>query len=558
MPAHLDFDCPLSPPAPWSDSSNTPDSGDVANASLSWPFDVSVDPDELHDFIFHTDEHDPAAFLFDGEGDSGQPAGGETRSDDVAQDLPPRGGEAAAAAVPERGEATLYAPIHRSLRAKRVVCQSACVHCRRAKTRCDGQRPCSRCTAHGRAGECQDRPADEIERGRQNRKRKPRAQSNKAGQQQHPNSSDDQQSPAAAPVAPARARVSLFDLECQSLTSPAARLAFGQSTILRHSTVDRVNRLCATRPAADPARRYFIRGVHLFFVKWADALSAAEFDLFVRGRLPGTDPTAAVAPLPPCLRMWERVETRPLFLDWSPSPSVCDADTVADAPPTLRITTGPAAQRAVHRWESRVAATSPQQEPSEAQVQGAAAQPVEELFSCLGIADSPAHSAAGAEDARPRTSPLHAPWCPVRTGIAVGEAAAPCSDPAHPPAPLPCVCFHATALPISMSVNAAWEALYGWSQAEVREQLLQRGSSIQTEWFEPESWWSLHCLLASHALIDKRNGYRFRAFVLIRTRHNTELPCMVDKRIVDSGDGSSQAVLNITPLEQLAQPQPVR
>ena len=52
-------------------------------------------------------------------------------------------------------------------------------------------------------------------------------------------------------------------------------------------------------------------------------------------------------------------------------------------------------------------------------------------------------------------------------------------------------------------------------------------------------------------LVDKRLGYRFRAFVVIRTRWGVELPCMLEKRIVELGDGFSQAVQTTTPLAQL-------
>ena len=564
MQSWHDLDTPL--PAPWSDSGSTPDSLDAPN--LSWPFDSDTNPDELHDFIFDNDDSgdEPLTILFDGDGGQSSGIGASMLGDrlgkaadeyDVVNSAEPSTAAEAAVVVAAEGETAPYAPIVRSSTAKRVVCQSACVHCRRAKTRCNGQRPCARCTTQGRADECTDRPTEEIERGKQNRKRKPKANSNKTTQQ-HPLNSADVTTPPQ-PTDPTHPLIDPlqswpFLTQCRSLTSPAARLAFGQSAILRHSIVARVNRLCATRPADDRARRLFIRAVHLFLSKWSDAISPTEFDMFVVGRLPGTDPNATVAPLPSCLRMWQHVETRPLFLDWTPSPSVCEADATSDAFPTVRISAGPAAQRALERWENRLQATSEQQQPVTGQVQDGNEQPVEEVFSCLGISDTPVHAADDAQNKQPSSMPLHAPWCPVRAGLTTPNPPADSTvDHSYPPAPLPCVCFAATALPTSLTVNAAWERMYGYSQAEVRQQLMRRGSSVQMEWFAAESWWSLHCLIASHALIDKKNGYRFRAFVVIRTRWGAELPSMVEKRIVELGDGATHSIMTFTPLAQVTQ-----
>ena len=559
------LDSPLSTIAPSSDShsGSTPDSLDIPN--LSWPYD-SIDPNALHDFIFDapdTDD-DPFAFSFDDDGSQG--AVGVVAPLDhyyptaTADDYPTV--DTASTATGE-GEEAPYAPIVRSVKAtKRVVCQSACVQCRRAKTRCDGQRPCARCATHGRAAECMDRPAEEIERGKQNRRRKPKA-INKTQQQLPPNITDD----TSPPLPPNRPTIdplppSPFDSQAQSLTSPAARLAFGQSAVLRQSIVDRVNRMCATRAADDPARIRFLRAVHLLLVKKADCCSAKEFDMFITNRLPGTDPTAHVEPLPACLRMWERLETRPLYLDWTTSPTVCDADETPDAPPTMRIRTGPAAHRAFAQWEGRAEALSEHQQPpppavapaGAGQAQNGAVQPIEELFSCLSISDTvgPAAPQAKAPSSR------HAPWCPVQSGIVPAPhstASADDTPSSHPPVPPPCVCFAATALPTSFSVNAAWERFYGYTQSELRLSALRRGTAIMTDWYATESWWALHSLLASHALIDRQTGYRFRAFVVIRTRWGAEVPCLLEKVVLEGGDGSSQAVQTTTPLAQLTQRQ---
>lgn len=102
-----------------------------------------------------------------------------------------------------------------------------------------------------------------------------------------------------------------------------------------------------------------------------------------------------------------------------------------------------------------------------------------------------------------------------------------------------------------MIANAAFERLLGYSQKELRLQLLRRNGTIMQDWYVPESWWALHALLASHALTDKRYGYRVRAFVVVRTRWGAELPCMMEKTIVDETDGYSYAVMTITPLAQL-------
>ena len=184
-------------------------------------------------------------------------------------------------------EGAQYGPIVPSStsRTKRVACQSACVQCRRAKTRCDGQRPCARCVSHGRVDECMDRPTEEIERGKQNRKRKPRKANAKPTTDNTDNTALPPTHPLLEPIPP-----SPFVAESLLLTSAAARLAFGQSAVLRQSIVDRVNRLCATRPADDEGRKRFIRSIHMLLLKRADAVSPTEFDLFIHGRLPGTDP----------------------------------------------------------------------------------------------------------------------------------------------------------------------------------------------------------------------------------------------------------------------------
>ena len=524
--AQLGFDSPLPLLAPLSDTQSTPDS--VGTPDSFWPYDTAPDPNELHDFILAADDDGRLAFAFDGDADvdSPQPSLAIPLLDSPTAEEEVRGAP--------------YAAV-RSSKSKRVVCQSACVRCRKAKTRCDGQRPCARCTSHDKTDECVDRPAEEVERGKQNRKRKPKLTNNTA---------------RTAPATTLGPALPLSPLPAVTLSlpydSPAAKLALGQSAILRQSIIDRVNRLYATRAVDDEGRRRFIRAVHLLLVKKADATSATEFDLFINGRLPGTHSNGPLQPLPACLRLWARVETRPLYLDWSISPTVCEADETADALPTVRIRTGPTAQRALERWESVQRMSEERQQPTTA-VSDEAVQPIEEIFSCLGVADPVEVSqASSVVQAPPPSGPLHAPWCPVRSGTQLPFASASFDDAVSPPAPLPCVCFAAAALPTALSVNAAWERLFGYSQAEVRLQLMRRGSAIMTDWYVADSWWAMHSLLASHALTDKRYGYRVRAFVVVRTRWGTELPCMLEKVIVEDQRGHSQAIQTVTPLAQLS------
>ena len=201
--------------------------------------------------------------------------------------------------------------------------------------------------------------------------------------------------------------------------------------------------------------------------------------------------------------MWSRVETRPLYLDWTVSPTVCEADETADALPTMRIRTGPRALRALQRWESRMEANGDVQQQSSSGVgDGEAVPAVEDVFSCLGISATEESSDAGGVGCSKATPsvPLHAPWCPVKCGVDTSDQQQQKQhDASFPPPPVPCICFSATALPTSWSVNAAWERLFGWSQAELRLQLMRRGSAIISDWYVPESWWALHSLLASHA-----------------------------------------------------------
>lgn len=147
---------------------------------------------------------------------------------------------------------------------------------------------------------------------------------------------------------------------------------------------------------------------------------------------------------------------------------------------------------------------------------------------------------------------MHAHWCPVFSGHPVSSSTdSSTADTFHPPAPLPCVCFSSTALPSALISNAAFERLLGYSQLELRQQAMRRGSAIMQEWYSADSWWALFSLLASHALTDKRHGYRVRAFVLVRTRWGAELPCMLEKVITEGVDGYSQSQLTLSPLAQL-------
>ena len=178
MDAPLELDSPMSLLHPLTDSLSTPDSLDAPD--LLWPYDLAPDPNELHDFIVSADDDGGAAFAFDG--DSDQPFALPGITPLLPLDEQAAAAAAAAAAVesvaPTVDTDGTYAPVLSSLKSKRAVCQSACVHCRRAKTKCDGHRPCARCTTHGRASECMDRPVEEIERGKQNRKRKPKRVNN--------------------------------------------------------------------------------------------------------------------------------------------------------------------------------------------------------------------------------------------------------------------------------------------------------------------------------------------------------------------------------------------
>ena len=558
----LGVDSPSSSLAALSDAHSTPDS--VYAADLLWPYDVNPDPEEVHDFIFHAD--DDAGFALTFDGDSDQPVGIAAPLDGRA----PAADDTMPALAAEEEDGGAYNPTLGSLKGKRVVCQSACVQCRKAKSRCDGARPCGRCAMHGRGDECVDRPVEEIERGKQNRRRKVGARKVKSPSQPPTIAATASASPALSlppqhssslPVLAAVSQPPVDQLLQSSplscfvpLDSVAARLSMGQSALLRQSIIDRVNRLCATRPADDPARCRFIRAVHLLLVKIADSITAAHFGLFINGQLPGPESRSGLAtPLPPCLAMWSRPATRPLYIDWTVSPTVCDADQTTDEAPTVRIRTGLAARRAMESWERRQQIAEQQQQSTAVQLQDAAVQPIEEIFSCLGVADTVESNEPSSHANTATSRPLHACWCPVFSGVPLSSASSPVdADSLALPAPLPCVCFAATALPTAMIVNAAWERLFGYSQSELRLQLMRRGCAVMMQWYVADSWWSLHALLASHALTDKRHGYRVRAFVVVRTRWGTELPCMLDKSIVEEADGHSQAVTTITPLPQLA------
>lgn len=42
--------------------------------------------------------------------------------------------------------------------AKKVLCGKACANCSKLKRKCDGQRPCGRCSHQGKGGDCVDNP----------------------------------------------------------------------------------------------------------------------------------------------------------------------------------------------------------------------------------------------------------------------------------------------------------------------------------------------------------------------------------------------------------------
>ena len=493
---------------------------------------------------------------------------------------PPASASASAWPLPVQSPAAASGASAPSMSRKARVCESACVPCRRAKTGCDGQRPCSRCVSRRRGGDCVDRSAEDIQRGRINRKRKPKVQPLHSAnppttpQPRQPPAALSAQSPPSAPSdASAAARQALSATRAySSLVCLAAVQAAGQ----REPLVRLVEQLTGVDAQL---RTKTLRSIQIGLAHLADQLDVADFSAFLEGR-PGpplpphiaaflplsnhhpqphspspSAPSPSSRPLPAILQRWLRPHTRPMHLDWSATPATrltaSSNEEDADANVAIvRIEFLPSARTNLNAWESRTEANGGSnaweetEVPKTTQCQPSSAS-LDELLRCLSLDASPAEGEAtsGGEDG-PSVPRSHATWCSARWAPAEGGEVS--VEPAGE-----CSCHNSLALPCVMLVNEAWERLFGWSQAEVRREALRRGSRTQADWFRVDAWYAFHFLIASQArsrspasgdgLLD------LRSFVVCRTKSGTELSCMLHKSVA-MVDGVSRASTSFVPI----------
>ena len=408
----------------------------------------------------------------------------------------------------------------------RIVCKSACIPCRQSKTGCDGQRPCARCVAGDRTERCVDRPAEEIEQGRINRGRR-----------------TTKRARTSTPAEPRSAALADGDLPIPSVPVPpvlssAAALAIGQATIMLTDLIDRADELCRTLPADDARRHPFMRAAHVLLAHMTDSMAMEQFLWLVR-RSGWLEAPRRSSPL----AVWGSSETWPLSLDWHSSPLLCsyrpvlaDADVLEAA--AVRVYCLPAASAALQMWEKRLTSTSDAHQRGRPREEAMETKALAGLFNCLllsdggdPVPDEEMKETESTEQVDAVARHHHASWCDVSIARRSSPPTAATRPPPSSAAAVLCTCERSIPLACCLQVNAAWERLFGWSQAEVRRQLIVRGAASMADWYTIDSWHAMHSLLASHAFTPAGQSDEFKAFSVMRHKDGHEMPCRMQKTV---------------------------
>ena len=336
-----------------------------------------------------------------------------------------------------------------------------------------------------------------------------------------------------------------------SIDTSAVTAAAYQAAQLRERLVGYVQQV--ERTLACDERQRALRYVHMMLAHFAD-VSLDNFDAFINGTV-GREAGAASAaawPLPRSLLCWSRPETRPLYFDWHQSPVYCLEDDADDEPavPTISFNLLPAARLSLQKWEEQLKAQEDEQDrqlqPQPSPPEDVPVGALSAMFHCLSVDSSVSVAAPpNEEDAQ---APSHAAWCD-RHQLHLSPA---------PSASVPvCVCSRSIAVPACMVVNRSWERLLGWSQEEVRRQLLQHGSGFQSMLFRPDSWFAFQALIASAVAPDRPTcALHFSTFAIIRNKWSHETSCLIKKEILTK-DGFTSSKLRfhvIPPAPETARP----
>ena len=264
-------------------------------------------------------------------------------------------------------------------------------------------------------------------------------------------------------------------------------------------------------------------------------------------------PPLTPLPLPAILQPWSHPTKRPVFMEWSSTPFFCvtaeEAPLDADVA-TVRIRFLPAAKQNLLRWESQQQQQQQQQQQREEEGRSEADSSdishINAKLGCLSMEDSPTpasnaapSSVADSHSCRQRS---HASWCSLQ-----GSLLSLASDQSADDSTAVCSCGDSVALPCVMAVNAAWERLFGWSQSEVRSELLRCGMRAESVWYRLDSWLAYHVLLGRH-FQSNNAGSNFRTFSIVRTKWGTELSCIVHKQLVCGDDGFTASTVTFTPI----------
>ena len=319
-----------------------------------------------------------------------------------------------------------------------------------------------------------------------------------------------------------------------------------------------------------------------------DSLSSTPMSTFSSLPSPISLP---VVPVPTILHAWSHRSMRPFFLEWSSTPMTCvTTDEGSDANvATVRILFLPQSKLNVLRWESEqtnhpMLSTDAGPETTDgasadssfAKTDGTNSAPIaaptithvgkqidshidraisaiDAQMACLTMNDTSASATTvlstppSSSTSDPSTAAVvcfhdsHASWCGMQQLL-------PSSFDMPSSTLLPvCTCRDSVALPSTMLVNAAWERLFGYSQAEVRCELLRCGLRAASVWHRLDSWFAYHVLLSRH-MQSASAGSDFRTFSIVRTKWGTELSCLVQKQIVCGDDGFTSSTIRFTPI----------
>jgi hypothetical protein len=123
----------------------------------------------------------------------------------------------------------------------------------------------------------------------------------------------------------------------------------------------------------------------------------------------------------------------------------------------------------------------------------------------------------------------HSLHCPARSSTSATNSAA--SPSSSSPSTGLCNCLNSVPIHFHVTINSAFERLFGWNQQEVRTRFISHGLLCIAELFRPDSWLAFNRLCGRQiaSAFKTSSSFDHQGFSIVRTRLSSEVSVMMQQ-----------------------------